>query len=75
MTLKTREQVRAEFANKGQSISAWAVKNKYSPSLVLAILNDNDQNPARKCSRGDSHNIAVSLGLKQGEINRKRLVA
>lgn len=75
MTLKTRTQIRAEFDRKGQSYSAWALKNGFSPSLVIAILNDDDRNPARKCSRGDSHNIAVALGLKVGEIHRVKLAA
>ena len=68
--LKTRQEVRAEFARKGMSYSAWAKKNGYSPNLVFNILNDNQANPARKCIRGDSHNIAVQLGLKDGEVSR-----
>ena len=75
MTLKTRTEIRAEFDRKGQSYSQWALKNGFSPSLVIAILNDDDRNPTRKCSRGDSHNIAVTLGLKTGEVCRAGLVA
>ena len=70
MQLKTRHEIRAEFDRKGLSYSAWAMKNGFSPSLVIAILNDDDRNPARKCLRGTSHNIAVALGLKDGEISR-----
>jgi len=68
--LKTRQQVRDDFAHKGQSFSAWAKHRRYSVSLVLAILNDNDANPRRKCLRGESHDIAVMLGLKVGEVSR-----
>lgn len=68
--LKTRSQVRAEFASKGWSISGWAKQNRYSPNLVIAILADNEQNPRLKCLRGDAHNIAVQLGLKSGEVSR-----
>lgn len=78
MPLKTRLQVREEFARKGWSISGWARANSYSTGLVLEILNDDERNPKRKCLRGESHNIAVALGLKQGEISRlaaPRLVA
>ena len=75
MSLKTRSEIRAEFANKGMSVSAWALQHGFSPSLAIAILNDDDVRPARKCSRGDSHNIAVALRLKEGEIHRTRLVA
>lgn len=69
MSLKKRSDVRAEFARKGWSYSAWATKYGYSPNLVIAIVNDDDHNPIRKCARGASHNIAVQLGLKEGEVN------
>lgn len=70
MTLKSRAQVREEFARKGWSITAWAKANRYSPNLVIAILADNEANPRLKCLRGDAHNIAVTLGLKDGEVSR-----
>ena len=66
--LKTRAQVREEFASKGWSISAWARDNGYSPNMVIAIVNDDDRNPRLKCLRGDAHNIAVELGLKEGQV-------
>ncbi|MCO5356555.1 DNA-binding protein [Acidovorax kalamii] len=68
--VKTRAEVREEFAKKGWSISGWAKLNGYSPNMAIAILADNDVNPRLKCLRGDSHNIAVQLGLKEGEISR-----
>ena len=68
--LKTRAQVREEFASKGWSISAWARDNGYSPNMVIAILADNEVNQRLKCLRGDAHNIAVQLGLKAGEVSR-----
>lgn len=68
---KSRAQVRAEFARKGWSISAWAKKNGYSPNMVIAILADNEAHPRLKCLRGDAHNIAVTLGLKTGEVSRE----
>lgn len=68
--LKTRAQVREEFASKGWSISGWAKTNRYSPNMVIAILADDERNPRLKCLRGDAHNIAVQLGLKDGEISR-----
>ncbi|WP_312566179.1 DNA-binding protein [Comamonas sp.] len=72
MTLKTRQQVREEFARTGGSISAWATKNRFSPPLVIAILNDDDKNPTRKCLRGHSHDIAVMLRIKDGEVSPER---
>lgn len=68
--LKTRAQVRAEFASKGWSISAWARDNGYSPNMVIAILADNEAHLRHKCLRGDAHNIAVQLGLKEGVVSR-----
>ena len=66
--IKTRAQVREEFASKGWSISAWARDNGYSPNMVIAIVTDDDRNPRLKCLRGDAHNIAVELGLKEGQV-------
>ncbi len=75
MSLKTRAQVRKEFADKGWSISGWARQHGYSPVMVSDIINDNEANPKRKCLRGESHNIAVSLGLKQGQVSRPVMTA
>lgn len=73
MPLKSRKQIRAEFASRGWSISAWAKQRGYSAALVLNILSDDDRNPRRKCLRGESHNIAVELGLKAGQISRQQV--
>lgn len=67
--IKTRSQVRSEFARKGWTYSNWAVKHGFSVNLVIAILNDDDASPKRPCLRGASHNIAVKLGIKEGEIS------
>ena len=64
-TLKTVEQVRADFDFRGESISGWARKHKFNPTLVYDIVNGN---PRRKCRRGQAHRIAVLLGLKHGEL-------
>ncbi|WP_368921829.1 DNA-binding protein [Comamonas aquatica] len=70
MALKTRDEVREEFARRGWSITGWARQHGFSPVLVSDILNDDARNPKRKCLRGESHNIAVALKLKDGEISR-----
>lgn len=70
MELKSRAEVREEFARKGWSISGWAKQNGFSQVLVSNILNDNEKNPKRKCLRGESHNIAVALRIKDGSISR-----
>lgn len=70
MPLKTRKQVRDEFASRGLAYSDWARQRGYSAALVLMIVNDDDSAPHRKCLRGESHNIAVELGLKSGTVSR-----
>jgi len=73
MPLKTRQQIRAEFASLGWSYSSWAKQRGYSVPLVLIIIGDDEINPRRKCLRGESHNIAVELGLKQGQVSRVQM--
>lgn len=61
--LKTREEVLADFANKGISVRSWAIANSIAPSVVHSVLN------GRISGRiGESHKAAVKLGLKNGEI-------
>lgn len=61
--IRTADQVRAEFQRKGLSISQWAIANGYSTNLVFEVLAGR-----KKAKRGQSHKIAVSLGMKDGEI-------
>ena len=70
MPLQTRKQVRDEFASRGLAYSDWARQRGYSAALGLMIVNDDDSAPHRKCLRGESHNIAVELGLKSGTVSR-----
>lgn len=67
MTLKTSQEVRAEFDLTGDSISEWAVAHGYSPSLVYRVLRSTDLP-----KRGKSHDIAVRLGMKRGEVSAIR---
>lgn len=61
---KTPQMVKAAFAESGISISEWARANGFSQTLVYQILDG-----GRPCLRGQSHQIAVALGLKKGSIN------
>lgn len=61
--LKTREDVLADFASKGISISKWSKDHGLPPSVVYGVLNDR-----RKARIGVSHKAAVLLGIKHGEI-------
>ena len=60
--MKTPEEVKQEFAERGLSISGWAKSRGYSQALVYQVLNG-----SRKALRGESHKIAVELGLKAGK--------
>lgn len=60
---RTPEQARAEFEHKGLSIAAWAREHGFGRSLVYEVISGR-----KKCHRGQSHKIAVLLGIKHGEI-------
>lgn len=55
--------VRAVFEDSGISVAEWARARGFSTSLVYQVLEGR-----RKCVRGQSHQIAVALGIKQGSI-------
>jgi len=57
------DAIRQEFARRGVSISAWARTHGYSRQLVYQVLAGR-----KRCVRGQSHEIAVRLGLKTGVI-------
>ena len=61
--IRTPSEIRAEFAKRGISIAAWATAHNFSSTLVFEVLAGR-----KKCIRGQCHNIAVLLGLKEGEI-------
>jgi gp16 family phage-associated protein len=63
MSLRTPEQVREEFVRCGVSIAEWSRANGYSPQLVYRVIQGSN------ASRGKSHEIAVRLGIKNGEFN------
>jgi len=63
MKLRTAAEARAELQTKGISITQWAIANKFSPNLVFEVLGGR-----KKCIRGQTHEIAIKLGIKAGEI-------
>lgn len=63
MPLRTADEARAELRRQGVSISQWAIANGFSTNLVFEVLGGR-----KKCLRGQAHNIAVKLGLKDGDI-------
>jgi len=60
---RSEAEVRAEFARLGLSIGAWARAHGFSAQLVYQVLAGR-----KRALRGQSHEIAVRLGLKRGQI-------
>lgn len=63
MKLRTPKEVRDELKRQGISISAWSIANGFSTNLVFEVLGGR-----KKCIRGQAHNIAVKLGIKDGVV-------
>jgi len=63
MSLKTREEVIAEFDRRGVSVSRWASEHGVSRQIVDGVLKGK-----LKGRRGLAHNVAVLLGLKDGIV-------
>lgn len=65
MSVRTRtpDEVKAEFKRRGISIAGWAVAHGVSTSIVHEVLAGR-----KKGLRGQSHKVAVLLGLKDGEV-------
>ena len=57
--VKTPEQVKSEFHNKGWTFSGWAREHGYREQEVYRVLNG-----FSKGKYGQAHEIAVKLGLK-----------
>ena len=64
MPIKTPQQVKKDFENKGKSISDWASEHGFAPQDVYKVLNGQ-----AKCKRGKGHEIAVLLGMKSNHAN------
>ncbi|MDP1610671.1 MAG: DNA-binding protein [Sulfuritalea sp.] len=54
-------RARKLFEESGASVAEWARVQGFSCVLVYQVLDGR-----RKCLRGQSHRIALALGLKQG---------
>ena len=63
--LRSREQVREDFFKQGVSIADWAREYGFKYGQVVDVLRAD-----RPCHRGNSHMIAVLLGIKDGIITR-----
>lgn len=56
-------RAREVFAHSGIPVSEWARSRGFSADLVYQVLEGK-----RRCLRGQSHRIAVELGLKEGKV-------
>jgi gp16 family phage-associated protein len=57
--LKTADEIKSEFFQRGETVHAWAVQRKFDPSEVYRVLNGQN-----KATKGNGHVIAVALGMK-----------
>lgn len=64
--MKTIEEIKLDFDKKGITITDWAKENGYSYQSVQRVLNGQSKN-----KRGQSHDIAIALGLKEGILRNK----
>jgi len=62
--MRTPLEVKEEFSRRGISISEWARSQGFSTHLVYQVLSGK-----KKAIRGQSHQIAVALELKEGLVS------
>jgi gp16 family phage-associated protein len=66
MPLKSLQEIRIEFEQKGLSVSSWAETHQIPRGVVSGVLQGR-----LKGKRGDAHNAAVLLGLKEGVVTEE----
>lgn len=59
-----RKEVKARFEAEGVSIAAWARAHSFNPRTVYRLLSGKLEG-----RRGETHRIAVALGLKEEPEN------
>lgn len=57
--LLTREEVKKQFVDRGETYTEWAARNGFKREDVYALLNGRTAG-----RRGNAHRLAVRLGLK-----------
>lgn len=62
--MKTREQALSDIRATGETVAGWARRNGFSQSAVRAVIYG-----ASKGIWGESHLVAVRLGMKEGVSN------
>ncbi len=59
----TPQEIREKLARNGVSLAAWARQHGFSESLTYRVMR------GHRAKLGQSHRIAVALGLKEGTVN------
>jgi len=62
---RTAAEARLWLSQHGLSVAEWARRHGFSRFLVCQVLNG-----SKKGVRGQSHDIAVLLGLKSGKLRK-----
>lgn len=60
---KTPDEVRADLDRRGKSVREWAREHGFSDRIVYEVLRGR-----LKGRRGQTHKVAVLLGLKDGVV-------
>lgn len=55
----TSSDVRSIFESNGISVAQWSREHGFQSALVYRVLNG-----SAKCRRGETHKIAIALGIK-----------
>jgi gp16 family phage-associated protein len=64
--ISTPDEIKAQFEAQGTSVAQWARDHGYKKHLVYNVLNG-----LSKYKRGESHRIAVALGIKPDPKEKK----
>lgn len=56
----TCNEVRTLFESSGISVAQWSREHGFQSALVYRVLNGD-----AKCRRGETHKIAIALGIKK----------
>lgn len=59
--IRSSKEVIREFEKRGISIASWAREKGFNPDRVYQVLS-----ARHRPLRGESHRIAVALGIKEG---------
>lgn len=57
--MSAEQRVWQKFRASGINVRSWALERGFNPGLVYSVLRGE-----RKCLRGQSHDVAIALGLK-----------